>query len=212
MFGHDDIWRAIDRLAAHHGYSASGLARQAGLDPTSFNRSKRFSPEGKPRWPSTESLAKILSVTQSTMTDMMALAGIDGAQDSSAQKSIPLIGYAQAGKEGFFDDAGYPAGTGWEEIDFPNRHDPNMYALQVTGDSMEPLYREGGKIIVSPNADIRVGDRVVVKTTDGEITAKELSAETPVSVTLKSLNAAHDPRDLSLQNIDWIARILWVSQ
>ena len=69
MFIHDDIWKAIDRLATTFGYSPSGLAKKAGLDPTTFNRSKRHSAEGKPRWPSTESIAKILSVTGVTMTE-----------------------------------------------------------------------------------------------------------------------------------------------
>ena len=61
MIRHAEIWRAIDRLAAKHGLTASGLARRAGLDATAFNKSKRKGPSGKPRWPSTESVAKILS-------------------------------------------------------------------------------------------------------------------------------------------------------
>lgn len=73
MFTHDEIWQAIDNLAAHHGYSPSGLAKRAGLDPTTFNRSKRISPEGKPRWPSTESLSKILTVTQTPPDQFWAM-------------------------------------------------------------------------------------------------------------------------------------------
>ena len=59
---HDDIWRALDTLAAEHGMSASGLAKRSGLDATTFNRSKRTMPDGRARWPSTESLAKVLNV------------------------------------------------------------------------------------------------------------------------------------------------------
>jgi orotate phosphoribosyltransferase len=73
MLSHEDIWNAIDRLAQAFGYSPSGLAKQAGLDPTSFNKSKRTSPDGKPRWPSTESLAKVLAVTGATMSEFIAL-------------------------------------------------------------------------------------------------------------------------------------------
>jgi orotate phosphoribosyltransferase len=73
MLSHEDIWNALDRLAQAFGYSPSGLAKQAGLDPTSFNKSKRTSPDGKPRWPSTESLAKVLSVTGATMSDFISL-------------------------------------------------------------------------------------------------------------------------------------------
>ena len=60
---HEDIWRALDTLAAEHGMSTSGLARRAGLDPTTFNPSKRRMPDGRARWPSTESLAKVLLAT-----------------------------------------------------------------------------------------------------------------------------------------------------
>lgn len=73
MLTHDDIWLAIDRLATATGYSPSGLAKKAGLDPTSFNKSKRVSPDGKPRWPSTESLSKVLTVTGTTMSAFVEL-------------------------------------------------------------------------------------------------------------------------------------------
>jgi len=73
MLNHNDIWTAIDRLAASKGYSPSGLAKKAGLDPTSFNKSKRISPDGKARWPSTESISKILNATDSTMSDLVSL-------------------------------------------------------------------------------------------------------------------------------------------
>ncbi len=74
MLTHEGIWNAIDQLARRNDLSTSGLARLAGLDPTTFNRSKRFSREGKPRWPSTESIAKILSVTNTPFTEFAALA------------------------------------------------------------------------------------------------------------------------------------------
>ena len=67
MLRHSDIWNAIDRLARDRGYSASGLARRAGLDPTTFNKSKRKSPDGKERWPSTESISKVLKVTGASL-------------------------------------------------------------------------------------------------------------------------------------------------
>jgi phage repressor protein C with HTH and peptisase S24 domain len=60
IFTHAKVWRAIDRTARAHGLSASGLARTAHLDPTSFNKSKRVSPARKPRWPSIETVAKVL--------------------------------------------------------------------------------------------------------------------------------------------------------
>jgi phage repressor protein C with HTH and peptisase S24 domain len=215
MFSHKDIWRGIDRLATSFGYSPSGLAKKAGLDPTSFNKSKRMSPDGKPRWPSTESLAKILSVTGATMTDFISLIGAENDNEISKLRTIPMIGFAQAGKSGFFDEEGYPAGDAWDEIAFPNAEyqgNKNIFALQVNGDSMAPLYREGDIIVVSPQERIRKGDRIIVKTRNGEVMAKELLKQNAGKITLKSLNPAFEDRSMSLDEVGWMARILWVSQ
>jgi orotate phosphoribosyltransferase len=73
MYTHEEIWAGLDKLAEAKGYSPSGLAKKAGLDPTSFNKSKRISPDGKPRWPSTESLSKVLTVTHTTMNEFFDL-------------------------------------------------------------------------------------------------------------------------------------------
>lgn len=71
MFNHNEIWAAIDCLAKENNCSTSGLAKKAGLDPTSFNKSKRFSKEGKPSWPSTETISKILFATNTQMIDFI---------------------------------------------------------------------------------------------------------------------------------------------
>jgi phage repressor protein C with HTH and peptisase S24 domain len=210
MLRHGDIWRAIDRLAEAHGLSASGLARRAGLDATTFNKSKRMTAQGKPRWPSTESLAKVLRATNTSLAEFVGLLGDDGAQ-ALAQR-IPVIGHAQAGQQGFFDDAGFPVGTGWDEVLFPHVGDPHAYALEVSGDSMEPVYRDGDLIVVSPQATVRRGDRVVVKTTEGEVMAKQLVRQTASRVELASLNASHEDRTVPLEDLAFMARIVWASQ
>lgn len=221
MVSHEDIWVAIDRLAEQFGFSTSGLARRAGLDPTAFNRSKRLSPEGKPRWPSTESIAKILSVTGTRMSDFILMVETreiitlhTAGAASGTTTTIPVIGYAQAGEHGFFDDAGFPSGTGWDEVSFPDANIAanNSYALEISGDSMLPLYRDGDVIVVSPAAQLRKGDRVVVKTVRGEVMAKELARKTVQKVELKSLNPEHPDLVFAAEDISWMARILWVSQ
>ncbi len=72
MLSHDQIWEALDRLAERHELTPSGLARRAYLDPTSFNKSKRLSADGRLRWPSTESIAKVLDATGASMEQFMA--------------------------------------------------------------------------------------------------------------------------------------------
>jgi phage repressor protein C with HTH and peptisase S24 domain len=212
MLTHRQIWNAIDRLAAYYDLTPSGLARRAGLDPTAFNKSKRTSNDGKPRWPSTESLAKVLEATGASLDDFATMVR-EAADDLLPTGSpVPLIGFAEAGAGGFFDDGGFPVGSGWDEVRFPEAGDGNSYALEISGDSMAPVYRDGDIIIVSPGAGVRRGDRVVVKTLDGEVMAKVLHRKTAKTIELYSFNPNHPPRTVDLAQVAWIARIMWVSQ
>lgn len=209
MLTHSDIWNAVDRLAEKSGLTASGLAKAAGLDPTTFNKSKRITPEGRPRWPSTESVAKSLQATNTTFDTFVSLVTNRGGASTQA---IPLIGLAQAGSGGYFDDAGFPVGKGWDEIAFPAVNDEHAYALEISGSSMEPAYRDGTIVMVSPTSPVRRGDRVVVKTRNGEVMAKELKRRTSKTVELRSFNPDHKERTLSVDDVVWIARIMWASQ
>lgn len=213
---HEDIWRALDTLAAESGLSASGLAKKSGLDPTTFNPSKRTMPDGRPRWPSTESLAKVLDATGASLEAFTALVTGARALTSTGRpvssRRVPLIGLAQAGGEGYFDDAGYPVGGGWDEVGLPDVADTNAYALEISGDSMEPVFRDGDMVIVSPNAPVRRGDRVVVRTTEGEVMAKQLVRRSARRIELKSLNPLHPDYTFDLEKVIWMHRIVWASQ
>src|ERR1700688_2451930 len=151
MLTHDQIWTALDRLGERAGMSASGLARRAGLDPTTFNKSKRITADGRERWPSTESVAKALGATNSSIDTFVQLIG-DGAR---AMQSVPLLGFAQAGSGGYFDDGGLPSGKGWDEVALPSVSDEHAYALEISGDAMKPAYRDGVVIVVSPGTPSR---------------------------------------------------------
>ena len=209
MLSHGEIWSALDALAERFDMSPSALARLAGLDPTSFNKSKRVTGDAppRPRWPSTESLAKVLGATGVSFSDFAAL-----ASGPPRRRGAPLLGLAQAGDRGFFDDAGFPVGEGWDEVEAPDGME-GAYALTISGDSMAPLYREGDRIIVRPGGrEPRRGDRVVVKTTGGEVMAKEVARVTPDRLELRSLNPDYPGRTLARSEVVWVARILWASQ
>jgi phage repressor protein C with HTH and peptisase S24 domain len=220
-WNHESVWGAIDALATRHKLTPSGLAKKAGLDATAFNPSKRVGPDQRPRWPSTESIAKVLAATGESLATFVALAQPGEGSRSRRGKvgalpvitrQVPLLGFAEAGTGGFFDDGGFPAGFGWDEIALPGPADESSYALKVSGDSMLPLYRDGDVIIVSPTAPVRRGDRVVVKTTDGEVMAKILKKQNQSGMELASFNPAHRNRTLSTREIEWVARIMWASQ
>jgi phage repressor protein C with HTH and peptisase S24 domain len=226
MLSHDRVWAAIDALAERYSLSASGLAKLAGLDSTAFNKSKRLSADGRPRWPSTESISKIIEATGASLDEFFML--IDGGLAAQAGRqgresgapgapprqrpAVPLVGFAQAGAGGFFDDAGFPVGHGHDLVELPARSSETSYALKVQGDSMLPLYRDGDVLIVEPGASVRKGDRVVVKTAGGEVMAKVLERQTPKVIALVSLNPAHPNRELPIAEVEWVARIVWASQ
>ncbi|HUR43552.1 MAG TPA: helix-turn-helix transcriptional regulator [Aestuariivirga sp.] len=211
MFTHKQVWNAIDTIAERYGFSASGLSKKSGLDPTSFNPSKRMGPDGRPRWPTTESIARVLVASGASIEEFTdLLTGRKG--QPPRRKQIPLIGLARAGKGGYFDDSGFPAGSGWDEIDVPGITDQNAYALEITGDSMLPVYREGDTIIVSPSATMRKGDRVVVKTADGQVMAKIMQRQTSKTLELASFNSDHPTKTFDMKDVEWIARIMWASQ
>ncbi len=221
MLSHEQIWGAIDRLAERHDLTPSGLARRAGLDPTSFNKSKRLSADGRLRWPSTESIAKVLDATGASMEQFLTfmrparqLLRPSGRGLPPQGSSIPLLGFAQAGAGGFFDDGGFPAGQGLGRRGIPAApsQKAGVYALEVQGESMMPLYRDGDVLIVEPGAQVRRNDRVVVKTREGEVMAKVLLRQSPRSIELMSLNPEHPNRTIELSDVDWIARIIWASQ
>jgi len=205
---HDQIWTALDRLAERGGLSPSGLAKRSGLDPTTFNKSKRITPDGRERWPSTESVAKALAATNSSIDIFVQLIG-DSAR---TMQSVPLLGFAQAGSSDHFDDSGFPSGKGWDEVALPAIHDEHVYALEISGDQMKPVYRDGDVIVVSPGTPIRRGDRVVVKTRSGEVMVKELRRRTTKTLELQPLNPSRADRTLSAADVAWIARIVWASQ
>ena len=213
MLTHRKIWSALDALARHHSLSPSGLARKAGLDPTTFNKSKRVTPSGRLRWPNTESLSKALEATGASLDEFLAIVNqIDGISAPRPSRLLPLIGFAQAGNGGYFDDGGFPVGGGWDEVSFPDVNDENAYALEVAGDSMLPVFRDGDTIIVSPGSNVRRGDRIVVRTLEGEVLVKVLYRQTAHTIEIMSFNPEYENRVLQTSEIDWIARIVWASQ
>lgn len=216
MLNHESVWKAIDALALRYDMSASGLAKKAGLDPTSFNKSKRTSADGRPRWPSTESLAKIIEATGASFNEFMGLISPlkPRAPETKAYKnfSAPLLGFAEAGAGGFFDDAGFPVGEGWDRVEMPAGGTEGIFALKISGQSMMPLYRDGDTVVVSQSATVRKGDRVVVRTRNGEVMAKVLKRKSAEVIELKSLNPEHEDRQFSPVEVEWMARIIWASQ
>jgi phage repressor protein C with HTH and peptisase S24 domain len=215
MLSHERVWAAIDALAARKGLSPSGLARRAGLDPTTFNPSKRIAADGRPRWPSTESLAKVLEATGAPLIEFVALISPQAAPVSpveAALQTVPFAGLSDVGGAGFFDPSGCPAGEGWDEIPFPDMDGRRLFALEVSGNDRLPVYRDGDLVIVAPDVPVRRGDRVVVRQTGGGIDLHVLHRRTARTIELHPLAASGTIVVLDLAQVDWISRIVWASQ
>lgn len=207
MLEHQAVWQALDRLAARYNLSPSGLARQAGLDPTTFNKSKRITKEGKQRWPSTESLAKVLNATGASLSEFISL--IEDQEHPSNFRRLPKLRFAMAAQPGYFDAEGRPVRGNWEETSFPGVPDPHAFALEITGDGLLPVYRSGDLVIVSPAADVRPGDRVLLRSQQGELLIAELLDSGGGTLRLKSLSREHVVRELPRAQVQWLSRISW---
>ena len=208
MLTHGQVWGALDRLAERAGLSPSGLARRAGLDPTTFNKSKRVTADGRERWPSTESLAKALAATGSSIDTFVQLIGDHGRD----VQSVPLLALSQAAHSGHFDAHGYPAGRAWDEVALPAAGEHRTFALEISGDALRPAYRDGDVIVLAPGTPIRRGDRVLAKTVAGEVLIRELKRRTAKTLELAPLDANGPDRVLAPDEVEWIARIVWTRQ
>lgn len=210
MLKHDDVWRAIDVLARQYNLSPSGLARQAGLDPTTFNKSKRITPQGKKRWPSTESIAKILTATGASLAEFVNIVGEENA--SAIAQRIPCLDISQSAKDGVFDAQGAPANEGWDEVLAPHIEDRSAFALEINGSRYEPVYRDGDLIVISPSASIRRGDRVLIKQQDGSVMICQLIRESARRIELAQIGSAALSIDMQNKDVAWMSRIIWASQ
>jgi phage repressor protein C with HTH and peptisase S24 domain len=208
MLTHAQIWAAIDALAKRYGYSPSGLARKAGLDATSFNKSKRVSIQGRERWPSTESVAKILRATGADFDEFARL-----VEPNNQRRSTPidLIRLDKIREQKALDREHLAAGGSLEEFDVMDFGDDEVIALEINDNSLAPLYREDDVLIISPSATTRKGDRLLILTVDGKLLPCELKRRTTRTLEVRLLlnNAEHV---FNRSDIYWDARIMWAGQ
>lgn len=207
MLDHQSVWRAIDRLAARYNLSPSGLARRAGLDPTTFNKSKRITKEGKQRWPSTESLAKVLNATGASLSEFISL--VEDQEHPASFRRLPKLRFAMAAQPGYFDADGRPVRAHWEDVPFPDIPDPHAFALQISGEGLLPAYRDGDLVVVTPGAKVHPGDRVLLRSQQGELLIADLLDSNGGSLKVKSLSREHVVRELPLPQVQWVSRIAW---
>ena len=122
-----------------------------------------------------------------------------------AIRTIALVGYVGAGAEIFPMDA-----LGYVEAP-PGVAGPQTVAVQVKGDSMLPVYRDGDLLYYDTHEEPQelVGRDVIVELEDGRCMVKQLMPGTKAGTwTLLSHNAA----PIIDAPIRWTARVKWVQK
>lgn len=185
MLKHPDIWRAIDELAAQYGFSPSGLAREAGLDATTFNLSKRTGDGGKKRWPSTESVAKVLEVTGASFMEFAALVA-----KTDFKNKLHVISLTAAAKGAHFDADSQPTGKAWSKQSIAGVSDANAFGIEVNAKTLEPTYRQGCLLVACPGTKPQKGDRAAVVTADGQLHVKDVVKVAGKSYELATIGGA----------------------
>jgi phage repressor protein C with HTH and peptisase S24 domain len=210
---HAWIWNAIDALARHKDLSPSGLARLAGLDPTAFNPSKRFTAEGRPRWPSTESISKILAATGFTLDEFTALAAeAERARQAPVPANVPLMGQITNATVGGWHSYGGSPDAGFDAHAKLVVGGGGPFAVEVADTSLEPVYRCGLTLVAASNAIANAGDRILIKPQGALAVPRLLVSKTTRRVELISIRGDGDAVELDRSHVDWIARIIWVSR
>jgi phage repressor protein C with HTH and peptisase S24 domain len=209
---HSDIWLGLERLAAQHNLSTSGLAKKAGLDATSFNKSKRVMGDGRLRWPSTESIVRVLEATNSDWGNFVALMQNEAGQDKREMKHLlPLISLNKAQANTLFDDKGQPKGTKWDELAFPDFDTTQVFTLEIMGDAYLPIYRDGDRLIISTQDQARRGDRVFIKLMNGQVHLASFFRLTAKGLDVRDLVTLNEAF-YTTQEIAVSGRVLWASQ
>lgn len=214
MLSHEAVWGALDTLAHQHQLTPSGLARRAGLDPTSFNKSKRSSADGRPRWPSTESLSKVMDCLSISFSQFATMC--EGTEQNEIVSASSFPSYfctsddlIEVQKEYLLE---FKLSSFCDTFIFPSSDSDKFFALEVSGNSFEPYYRSGQIVIVSPDSSYRRRDPVLVRTQDGVLHCGLLQRHTNEHLELMRIEASGPPRVFASSDVTWTARVLWVSQ
>jgi len=135
----------------------------------------------------------------------------ESPQPMPAEKGIiPVVGLVEAGPGVFADDSDYPMGVSDEMLSKPHGlKDENAFAVLVTGESMQPKYEPGDRVVVSPNLECRTGDHAVIGTKDGGKLIAKIRFNGDM-VHLKKYNA--DDIKLHKKDIEFCYPVVWVKE
>lgn len=179
----------VERMVAamrRSGVTQADLARELGL-------------------PSQSAVSNILHGKRQVKVDEAAkISAILGMVPAPNISSVPIVGIASAGN--------------WREaIEMPQGIMPipngvagkRSFAVEVSGDSMDKLIRDGGFIVVDPDkASLFNGKCYLVSNGDGEATVKMYRSD-PARLEPMSTNPEHQSIPLGERHFHVIGRVVW---
>lgn len=207
MFTHQEIWDAIDRLAMNKDLSTSALAKKAGLDATTFNKSKRITASGKLRWPSTESISKILFVTGVSFHEFVDLTENEKLQPTYNKDSLPYFRDIKSIEEFILSGGGDTK----QNYNLLPEKSQKTVCFEITNSSLEPDYKKGQLLILDFDTDYSKDDIILVCNHDKKLFTHKIiqeTVETFYTTTLENKNQ----NEISKKDCLWHAKILWYSQ
>ena len=212
MIQHKHLWDAIDALAHVKGYSTSGLAKKAGLDSTIFNKSKRISNDGRLRWPTTQSIVKILDTAEYSMGKFATL--IQNAQMHEQCLFLPMVALSNIQEKCcFIDNKGQIIDSEKANFEKNTNIDGNVFIVKVDSNNYLPTYDKNDLLMVSRGSGIRKMDKIFIATKSGKnilAIVKSLTSHTVKILPIGKMLLARD--EVPIQEIAWMARILWKSE
>lgn len=206
-----NIGKQVKTLRLKKSMTQNELAAKAG---TSANYVSRFE-SGEfenPRRSTIEAFAKALGVSLSeffgsgkTSTKKQRP---DDAFDAPSFKpnDIPVLALAKAGRGGFYDEQGFPAGVRKVHRD-SGVTDKLAYAAVIDNDSMFPRVKPGEIVIVAPSHEVQNGDEAIVKMKDGEVLLKRVRFSNG-TIILESYNPVYDPILTKKKDIEFIHKVV----
>ncbi len=205
---YDQLWHAIDKIAQQNGLSLSGLAKKSGLDATTFNKSKRTRPDGKKRWPSFDSVNKILDTCHLNLADFYYLA--ENKIHPASYLSLPYILLSSLKNPKKFSPQNIDT-RNWQTANLPFVTE-NTYAIDLDSTKFEPIYHFGAKLVVEKFSRIKKHDRVILLLSSGDALILEFVGCDDDVVTLQSINAPHERIKYNRSDIKLLNKIIWASQ
>ncbi|MBR5978145.1 MAG: helix-turn-helix domain-containing protein [Verrucomicrobia bacterium] len=145
----------LKKLRKAHGWTLRELSERSGIAISTLGNF-----ENGCTGISVPALLKLAHLFQISLDQLLFGSGEDGLNLNVRKPSlVPVISWARAGSARDYSDLS----SQLDEVLPSECPDENAFALILDGDSMEPEFHAGDRVVFSPNTEPRNGDYVVAR-------------------------------------------------